>query len=305
MRMSNHHAYESYSNILLPIANELYAKQEKYPMTVIYMKLKYCGYAYALFQRVLREKQYVGGSNDPAVCLFTQFHAPQTNQMKKSIISEIKKQNSRIRVIFATSALGMGVDTSDIRHVIHISPPSSIESYVQEIGRAGRAGQLSNATLFYNNSDISDNLKHVDNSMKEYCRSQDKCLRRQLLNYLGFLCIKQERCCCHCEGSNPTAVWNKPSMESREKVRFLTTATTIILQKFILKEIQQLEVDNSNCPSFMLIKSPIPCKNMLKKIMTEIEYIRVESDLLDICGLWDEECSSKIFSLISTYAPLR
>jgi hypothetical protein len=65
-------------------------------------------------------------------------------------------------------------------------------------------------------------------------------------------------------------------MESREKVRFLTTANTIILQKLILKEVHQLKVENSNSPSLMLIKSPIPCQNSLKKIMAEIEYIRVE-----------------------------
>ena len=46
MRMSNHHIYESYSDILLPIANELSVTLEKYPMTVIYMKLQYCGYAF-------------------------------------------------------------------------------------------------------------------------------------------------------------------------------------------------------------------------------------------------------------------
>ena len=304
MRMSNHHVYESYSDILLPIAKELSVKLENYPMTVIYMKLKYCGYAYGLFERVLQEKQYVGETNDPAARLFAQFHAPQTNEMKKSIISEIKKRNSRVRVIFATSALGMGVDAPDIRHVIHITPPSSIESYVQEISRAGRTGQLSSATLYYNNSDISNNMKHINKSMKDYCQLQDTCLRQFLLNYLGFSCVKQERCCCVCEEPNPTAVCNEP-MKSREKVRLLTTANTIILQKLILNEVYQLEVQNSNSPSLMLMKSPIPCKSILKKIMTEIEFIRVESDLLDICGISDEQCSSKIFSIISKFAPLR
>ena len=68
-------------------------------MAVIYMKLKYCGYACGLFERVLKEKQYLGKTNDPAARLFAQFHAPQTNEMKKSIISEIKKQNSQISYI--------------------------------------------------------------------------------------------------------------------------------------------------------------------------------------------------------------
>ena len=128
-------------------------------------------------------------------------------------------------------------------------------------------------------------------------------LSTTLLNYLGFPCIKQKRCCCVCEESNATPVCNEP-MESREKVRVLTTANTIILQKLILKDVHQLEVENSNNPSLMLMKSPIPCKDILKKIMIEIEYIRVESDLLDICDIWDEECSSKVFSLISKYATL-
>ena len=89
--MSNHHVYESYNDILPLIAIELSIQLEKYPMTVIYVKLKYCGYTYGLFEKVLNEKQYVGETNDPAARLFTQFHAPQTNEMKKSIISEIKK----------------------------------------------------------------------------------------------------------------------------------------------------------------------------------------------------------------------
>ena len=60
MRMSNHRVYKS---ILLPIASELSVMLEKYPMTVTYMELKYCGYAYGLFERAaLKDKQYVGGN---------------------------------------------------------------------------------------------------------------------------------------------------------------------------------------------------------------------------------------------------
>ena len=92
-RLSNHHAYESYDEILMPIANDLSIQRENYPMTIIYLKLKYCGYAYSLFQRVLKDKQYIGESNDPAARLFAQFHAPQSSCMKKDIISEIKKED--------------------------------------------------------------------------------------------------------------------------------------------------------------------------------------------------------------------
>ena len=56
VRMSNHHGYESYDTIVIPIANELALQREKYPMTIIYLKLKYCGYVYTLFERILQDK---------------------------------------------------------------------------------------------------------------------------------------------------------------------------------------------------------------------------------------------------------
>lgn len=76
--MSNHHRYESYDRIVIPIAKELALQREKYPMTIIYLKLKYCGYVYGLFEQILQDKQFVGDTKDPAARLFAQFHAPQT-----------------------------------------------------------------------------------------------------------------------------------------------------------------------------------------------------------------------------------
>ena len=81
--------------------------------------------------------------------LFAQYHSPQTAEMKEEVLLEISKRNSNIRVIFATSALGMGVNAPFIENIIHIGPPSSVEQYMQEIGRAGRKGQLAVAQLYY------------------------------------------------------------------------------------------------------------------------------------------------------------
>ena len=137
MRLINNFGKDSYSAILEPVAEELAMQRENYPMTIIYLKLKYCGYAYALFERVLGENQFVGNTTEPTGRLFAQFHSPQTDRMKKELISEIKKEDSRVRVLFATAALGMGVDAPYVKNVIHITPPRSIEAYMQEMGRAG------------------------------------------------------------------------------------------------------------------------------------------------------------------------
>ena len=91
----------------------------------------------------------VNAAWEPVARHFAQFHAPQTSRMKKELIEEIKKADSRVRVLFATSALGMGVDALYVTKVIHISPPSNLESYMQEIGRAGRTGIQSHATSYF------------------------------------------------------------------------------------------------------------------------------------------------------------
>ena len=301
LRMSSHHGYDGFNQILLPIANDLAMQREKYPMTIIYLKLKYCGYAYALFERMLQDKQFVGETKDPAGRLFAQFHAPQRNRMKKSIISEIKEENSRIRVLFATSALGMGVNAPYVQHIIHISPPSNLEAYMQETGRAGRTGMPAWATLCYNKADIASNKEHIQEPMKAYCRAEESCLRTLILKYLGFPGVTQQRCCCVCDGKCSNVVANVPETV-KPRLRTMPADSKTVLNELISSELRDFEAQ-SNFTSLMLFSISNE-NNLLQKIMEGIEYIEKESDLLNTYGIWDETYSSKIFSFITQYAPL-
>ena len=96
--------------------------------------------------------------------MFAQYHAPQTSEMKEMSLNQLKSISSTIRVIFATVAIGMGVDIPCIREIIHVGAPASIQQYFQETGRAGRDGLPFKAVLYYNNRDIGKN-RHVGADM--------------------------------------------------------------------------------------------------------------------------------------------
>lgn len=81
-------------------------------------------------------------------------------------------QCDNIRVMVATNAFGMGIDKPDVRLVIHLDMPDSIEAYFQEAGRAGRDGQPSWAVMLYNNADIKKMERHIAQEFppKDFCR---------------------------------------------------------------------------------------------------------------------------------------
>ena len=80
--------------------------------------------------------------------------------------------NNHVRVMVATNAFGMGIDKPDVRLVIHIDGPDSIEAYFQEAGRAGRDGKKAYAVLLYNSVDARKLQKRIDDNFpqKDYIR---------------------------------------------------------------------------------------------------------------------------------------
>ena len=117
-------------------------------LTDTILKSKGTGIVYVRSRKKTREIALMLQQQKIAADYYHAGLAPELRSQKQD-----KWMNGETRVIVATNAFGMGIDKPDVRFVIHIDLPDSLEAYFQEAGRAGRDGKKSVAVMLYNNTD--------------------------------------------------------------------------------------------------------------------------------------------------------
>ena len=143
-----------------------------FPLTLVYGNLTTISDCYVFASRMMGPLQYepVGSSPIAKNRLFTQFHAQYPEHERERIVKELVAGSSKLRLLFVTVAFGIGVDVNNIRRVIHIGVPHSIEEFYQEAGRCGRDGLPASSMVYFNSYDISTS-RHLSPHMEEFVTS--------------------------------------------------------------------------------------------------------------------------------------
>ena len=207
-----------------PLINSLVAHHNKANRVIVYCKsLNMVADLYAHFQYALGDNGYHPHDAEHISDnrLFGMYHAHTTPHNKDVIHKSMQTPDGIIRIVFATIALGMGVNMVGVNTIWHYGAPSSLDDYLQESGRGGRAGDQALSIIYWKPIDapLRQNLSIATNvevtAVRHYLENSSECRRLQLLCYFDP-CFASTICRCDpltcCDVCTYAAVQNSEFM---------------------------------------------------------------------------------------------
>lgn len=177
------------------LADRLQKQKSCFQKTIIYgQSFKMCADIY-LYLKDCLGSNFTQPEDAPDIPQFrlVEMFTSVTNADHKSKIIKLFKEKSKLKVVVATIAFGMGIDCPNFRQIIHVGLPDDICSYIQETGRAGRDGEASMVTL------LQCRTYHpVDKDIKEYVANKTQCRRDVLFKDMDSYCHEDLGSKCFC-----------------------------------------------------------------------------------------------------------
>jgi len=299
------------------LARELGEMRIECPRTLVYVRdYKTCGELYQFFLSNLLDKAYYpdGAEKKSPNRIVSMYHSGTSPSIQEHILQSLRDPNGKVRVTIATNALGMGVDIKGLYNVIHYGPPSDLEFYMQEMGRAGRDGKYSEALLLFHGRQ----LRQCKPEMLDYVKS-NSCRRRKIVDFFedksqGILAEKNHLCCdvcalaCQCEEDCPQ---NNGSMLS--KMSFLNGDDTSKVRSVneddrrtlgvLLKECQEkmrLEILQSNHHCFFADIDQITgfSNSIIDHTVSKCEFLFSVDDIIEKVPVLSVQHAFKVYDCL-------
>ena len=185
-------------NLSLSVVHMPHDERESWCVRAARSRGSECGIFYCV---TISEAERIHGTLKRAGVPAALYHSKLGNDAKKA--AQEAFMSGRAPVMVATSGFGMGIDKPDVRYVVCCGMPLSIESYYQQIGRAGRDGKPADTIMLWDEQDLQTALfmaeaggegqdgpqrsrqKGLAFDMRDFCRDEDTCRRDYILRYFG------------------------------------------------------------------------------------------------------------------------
>lgn len=186
------------ANLSLSVVHMPHDERESWCVRAARSRGSECGIFYCV---TISESERIHGALRRAGVPAALYHGKLGNDAKRA--AQDAFMSGRAPVMVATSGFGMGIDKPDVRYVVCCGMPLSIESYYQQIGRAGRDGKPADTIMLWDEQDLQTALfmaeaggegqngpqhsrqKRLAFDMRDFCRDEDTCRRDLILRYFG------------------------------------------------------------------------------------------------------------------------